>query len=182
VVLYSLDLIDVSHFRHICDFLLTKNIPCIAYNYVHVALAWLIVLLVIAIKPKIFLRLPSCHFISYKGTKVTYFPKVHHLTLYQGLKWVSLPSLPMHLVLLFVSTPYCNTTLVHILLKHKVVLPVQISNVLYKILVSFDTPWWWSRVRPKHADGYHYVIKYILRKCILWFTVCYNLLHGYGTY
>ena len=90
MAVYSLDLIEGAHVRHICDFLLTKNIPCIACSYVHVTLALLIALLAIAIKSKIFVQLPSCHFVYCKVTKVTYSRKVPHLTLYQGLKGVSL--------------------------------------------------------------------------------------------
>jgi hypothetical protein len=38
-VLYSLDMKDVPHGHHICDFSLTKNNPCIACSYVYVTLA-----------------------------------------------------------------------------------------------------------------------------------------------
>ena len=34
----------------------------------------------------------------------------------------------------------------------------------------------------KNVGDYQYGIKYILPKCILWFTIYYNLMHVYGTY
>lgn len=33
-------------------------------------------------------------------------------------------------------------------------------------------------VRSKHVGGYQYVMKYILPKCILWFTKYRNLMQG----
>jgi len=34
---------------------------------------------------------------------------------------------------------------------------VQINCLFYVLLAFFETPWWWSRVRPKHDDDYQYV-------------------------
>jgi len=65
-----------------------------------------------------------------------------------------------------IHIPQCNT-------EHEVVSPMQINSLLYILLVFFETLQWWWQVQPQHVGDYQYVIKYILPKCIHWFTIYY---------
>jgi len=52
---------------------------------------------------------------------------------------------------------------------------------LYILLVSFEEPWWWSQVRPKHVVDYQYVIRHFYENAFaglmhtLEFSKCWNL-------
>jgi hypothetical protein len=52
-----------------------------------------------------------------------------------------------------------------------------VYGIVYQYL--WETQWllW---VQPKHVSDFQYVIKYILPKCIHWFTMYYNLMKGMG--
>jgi hypothetical protein len=76
---------------------------------------------------------------------------------------------PLDVMANTICIPCCNA-------EHQVVSPMHINRLLYILLLFFETPQWWWWVQSKHGGDYRYVIKYILPKCIHWFTIYYQII------